>query len=413
MQEGGHVDPGVVVEDCLLVCANILSGSEMCQRLFFSMGASWRLILLGFFDVEQLESSSSQFVDLNDTDDDSRNTPSAWFNNSHKVKCAALAITVLINSLGNKSASKHQLILAKESSGAIIIASAYWCALNGPEELLSLSLSLIRAVIQNNAEALGYLNGYHIKVGNLKKGISIPISFSIPTFSFGSAVTGRADKHSISIMSLFVERYVTGENSIVWSALNADGPPVSRMNLQYLAAIDVVLAADPISTGLIMQYILAPPPPSIDESGFGEIDTGRPIGSIVIQLLVESCQRILLHLNNTSLTVTPNIADVRTVQKCSNILSLILIHGGLLARELSTAITVGHGLLFSSPGSNPSQQQSSVPILPFLLTVISRAFRMPSGSGYGLAISILRLLCAAGAGCHSSCKQVVLNFEHF
>ena len=395
------------MQDCLRVCANILSGSEMCQRLFYSMGGSWRMILLGFFDVDQLESSSSQFVDLNDADDNSRSTTSAWFHNLHKVKCAVLAITVLINSLGDKPAAKHQLILAKESSGAVPIAASYWCALNGPEELLSLSLSLIRSVVYANADALSYLNGYYVKMGSLKKGISIPISSAIPTLSFGSPVTGRTDKQIISSMSLFVERYITGDTAIPWSAFNADGPPLVSMNLEYLATIDVILAADPISAGLIMQYILAPPPPAIDESGFGEIDTGRPVGSIVLQLLVESCQRILLHLNNTSLAVTPNVSDVRAVQKCSNILSLILIHGGSLARELSTALTLGHGNLSLSPGSNPSQLQQSTPILPFLLSVISRASRMSSGSGYGLAISLLRLVCIAGAGCHSACKQVV------
>lgn len=36
--EGGVMDPGPVVQDCLQICCNVLNDSETCQRLTFPKG---------------------------------------------------------------------------------------------------------------------------------------------------------------------------------------------------------------------------------------------------------------------------------------------------------------------------------------------------------------------------------------
>ena len=48
--EGGAADAGVVIQDCLQICNNILHDSETCQRLFFGMGVHLILKLSDFFD---------------------------------------------------------------------------------------------------------------------------------------------------------------------------------------------------------------------------------------------------------------------------------------------------------------------------------------------------------------------------
>jgi hypothetical protein len=54
-QEGGSGDGGVVVQDCLKICKNLLTESEPCQRFFYGMGSEWILSLNEFFDAQLLE----------------------------------------------------------------------------------------------------------------------------------------------------------------------------------------------------------------------------------------------------------------------------------------------------------------------------------------------------------------------
>jgi hypothetical protein len=56
--EGGSIDPGLVVQDCLQICCNLLQGSEICQRFFFGMGVEWILKLHEFFDPSIVEKFS-------------------------------------------------------------------------------------------------------------------------------------------------------------------------------------------------------------------------------------------------------------------------------------------------------------------------------------------------------------------
>ena len=49
-------DTGLVVQDCLQICCNILQ-EEPCQRFFFGMGSDWPLRLAYFFDPALLEAS--------------------------------------------------------------------------------------------------------------------------------------------------------------------------------------------------------------------------------------------------------------------------------------------------------------------------------------------------------------------
>ncbi len=406
-QEGGHSDPGVVVQDCLQVCSNILEGSEMCQRLFYSMGASWRLTLLGFVDSEQLESSSSAFVDVND---EYGGQPIAWFEQPNRLKCALLALMALVNSLGDAPPAKHQHIIAKEISGGVINAAAHWCALNGPKELLPMCLNLIRLVLKNNSDVLRIISENQIILSGIKKGSSIPSGVDLPLLLFGARTGGRAEKQVILLLPLLVERYVLADGVNCWSAAQPEDGPSTSVNLsdQYLRAIDEYLSVDETATGMILQYILAPPPPSPDDDAFGgEVDSGRPVGAVLLQLLAEACQRIMTAISN-SIAVPPQASDLRQAVKCANVLTLILIRGGVLARELSTALNLGHASVSASPAMGAASA-GNPSLLPYLLTVISRVWRMPSGSGYALSTCLLRLVSAAVAGCYSACRQVEEN----
>lgn len=393
-QEGGVSDPGVVVEDCLRVCCNILDESEICQRLFYSMGSAWRHTLLGFFDPEQLENGAKSYLE------DEDEPVVSWFDQPTRLSCAILAMTALTNSLGSTPPEKHQLILAKEFDGIVISTAMFWCARNGPVDLIPLSLNLLKAIVVNNPETMEAVKSAYLIIGPAKKGVHVPLNYEPTALAFGNKIAGSNDKIAIAVPSLLVEKYISNDSNILWSNIlrgQDTHTPVygSRFSSNYLEALDVFLAVDPMSAGMILQYVLAPMPPSPDDE-FGEVDTGKPFGSLVLQLLVESCNKVLQHLNNTALTVTPSATDISNAQKCANVFTLILIHGGALARELASAIHISH-VMGSSPTGNVS-------LLPFILSVVARVVKMPHG--HGLSVSLLRVLCAAAASCETSCKLV-------
>lgn len=399
VQEGGVSEPGVVVEDCLRVCCNILADSEICQRLFYSMGGSWRHTLVGFFDPEQLENSVRASAH-----DDEDGPVVAWFDQSTRLTCAVLAMTALNNSLGDMPAPKHQEVLAKDYSGIAVTAAMHWCARNGPVELIPLCLRLLVAIVKGNAATLESVKLSHLVMKPPKKGLHVPQNYESTALTFGIKIPGSEDRVAITIPSLLVERYISNDSTLLWSnhlrSQDTHTPSYgAKFASHYLEALDTILSGDPVSAGMILQHVLAPLPPSPDEDSFAVVDTGKPFGSSVLYLLVESCNKILQHLNNTALSVTPSAVDIGNAQKCANIFTLILIHGGALARELASAIHLGHVL-----GAIPS---GNVALLPFILSVIARVNRMPHG--HGLSVSLLRLLCAAGAACESSCKLMLEN----
>lgn len=398
VQEGGVLDPSVVVEDCLRVCCNILDDSEICQRLFYSMGASWRHTLVGFFDPEQLEKRTKSFLE------DEDEPAVSWFDQPTRHTCAVLAMTALINSLGALHPEKHQFILAKEFEGVIVTSAMFWCARNGPVDLIPLALTLLKAIIVGNPETLECVKAAYLIVKPPKKGLHVPHNYETAPLTFGNKLPGSEDRVAISIPSLLAERYLMNDSALLWSNTMREQDthtPIYGVNYapNYLEALDVFLSVDPTSAGMILQHVLAPMPPSPDDDAFGDIDTGKPFGSVVLRILIESCNRVLQHLNNTALTVTPSAADISSAQKCANLFTLILIHGGALARELASAVHLSHIV-----GASLSE---NVAFLPFILSVLARVVRMPHG--HSLSVSLLRLLCAAGAACETSCRLMLEN----
>jgi hypothetical protein len=413
-QEGGYADPGVVVQDCLRVCCNILSNSEICQRLFYSMGSAWRIVLLGFFDPEYLEQETAlQQNNFGVNGEDGTGiAPTPWYEQQIRIQCAVLALTALRESLGTDPPQKHQVALAKDSQGAIATAATFWCGRNGPRELIECVLPLMINMFKRNKQVVQTLNRLVVAVQHARRGVHVPSSFNTAPLVFGWA---SEDKEFSTILGLFTERYIFGDvHAPSWSAeSSADtttpGYPDSVLALQYLIAVDAYLGVDEMSSGLILQYVLAPPPPSPDDGGFDELDVeSRPYGAVIIKLMVESCERLLIQLSNPSLAENVSISDIRIIQKCSNILCLVLHHGGELARELFSALHLSH--VVSPPTaaqiSSTGSSNGNLLLLQYLFGIISKASRQTSPVILTLAASMIRLACAAISGCSKSCGLV-------
>ena len=80
--EGGNTDGGIVVQDCVQICSNILADSETCQRLFYEMGSDWFLKLADFFDPSVLEKMTAKGL-YDDGDEAERDE--MWFQESTRV----------------------------------------------------------------------------------------------------------------------------------------------------------------------------------------------------------------------------------------------------------------------------------------------------------------------------------------
>jgi hypothetical protein len=371
------------------------------------MGSSWRIVLLGFFDPEYLEQETA--LQLNNFgvngEEGSGIAPTPWYEQQIRIQCAVLALTALRESLGPDAPQKHQVALAKDSQGAIATAATFWCGRNGPRELIECVLPLMINMFKGNKQVVQILSRLVVAVHNARRGVHVPSSISPAPLVFGWSSD---EKQFSTILGLFTERYIFGDiNAPSWSAessVAADSPD-SLLALQYLFAVDAYLGVDEMSAGLILQYVLAPPPPSPDDGGFDDVDVdSRPYGAVIIRLLVESCERLLIQLSNPSLAENASVSDIRIVQKCSNVLCLILHHGGELARELFSALHLSHIV----PPSSSAQMSSAGNqlLIQYLFGIISKTARQTSPVILALAASMMRLACAAISGCSKSCGLV-------
>eukprot|EP01035_Chromulina_nebulosa_P029590 gene29590-39239_t len=221
--EGGAADAGLVIQDCLQICTNILHDSETCQRLFFGMGMGWTLKLSEFFDPVLLESSALVFKNMVGDDSDgeaasfsNETSSSLWFDQSTRLSSAILAINAINNSLSTLN-RKHQGLIM-DSANSVISSSAFWIARKGPVELVNAALSLLYRIANENPRLSGQLADFVIKVSPARQGQQIPFGVEIPVLHFGWKV---GDKKIISIASLLAERYIYCSASGCWDSAAA------------------------------------------------------------------------------------------------------------------------------------------------------------------------------------------------
>lgn len=368
-----------MTEDCLKICRNTLSHSETCQRLFFGMGAGWHLTLTEFFDPSILETPTS---DLRGAEEQ----PAMWIENSHRVSCAVLALESLAHSLGDDQPHpKFQAEVAVRSSSAVD-AAAHWLTRRGPAEVVSAALAFLKAVCEGNAEVSARMFDLAVKFAPAVKGRTVPLHAVSTPFQFSWRPLPSDDRRLIALSSLLLERHLFGGQP--WHVNEKSDTPLSTEPSD-LVVLDSLLSADSSCSRMLVQFILAPPPPQDD----GEVimESPVPFGVLLLNTLLENTSR-LLGFSTTSLSsLTGGSAEVG--ERCANVLSLVLLHGDDITRELMTALHTGHTCLSGT----------RVPLLTFLLTLVGKSTRVGE-AGYPLAVSLLRALSSAVFSCDKAAR---------
>ena len=410
--EGGAADAGLVIHDCLQICTNILHGSETCQRLFFGMGTDWILKLGEFFEPTLCESYSQAIGGKNSLggDLDGQRENSEWYDVPNREGCATLALDALTGALSTAN-PKHQATIAL--STFIVPAAAFWIARKGPRRVVSASLSLLERVVEGNTDVAAAVASMVIKVSSAVSGKTVPEGIEMPALIFGWRPLPTDDRRMITIPSLLAERYVFSCHA--WTnnggvdrenEMEQDGDvsTADGLSQRCLQTLETLLSADSKTCDLMVQFILAPPPPSMDEDDM-QLESMRPLGSILTNLLVEGCVKVLAQGPGAMK------CDLDAAERAANVLSLLFISGGQLARELSTAISTSHTSLKNQESGY--EAVPTQPLLPFLLSAAGRAARMgPMGGGYGLLVAILRLLSTVASGCNLAARQVAHISSH-
>ena len=408
--EGGNTDGGIVVQDCVQICSNILADSETCQRLFYEMGSDWFLKLADFFDPSVLEKMTAKGL-YDDSDEAERDE--MWFQESTRVSCASYAMQALANSLSNGS-KKYQNLLGVTSLDLMNNAS-FWLARRGPFELILPAADLITKIVFNNEEVRSALTNSLVRISPPKKGNTIPSNFEFPSSVFlmyGWKPLPNEETKIIALPSLYAEQYIF--QSPLWSA-KSGGTTCSQEELDIasekcLDLLDAMFSVDANFAGNLVTSILAPPPPmdNMDENQQGgPMEIMKPFASLVLNTLLEASVRatsggsaqglLLVPLANSQL----NVSDVVLVTRCSSLMTLMFVHGDSLAKELFTAINTGHTSLAAGQSA-----LTPVQLLPFLLATAGRAVRV-GGDGYTILIAIVRLLTAAVYSCSRAVKLVL------
>lgn len=368
--EGGVEGSGPVVQDCLEICRNLLTDSETCQRFFFGMGTGWMMQVTEFFAPEALEAEASG------------EEGQPWFEDLSRARCAGVALEALVAALGTANA-KHQNAVAL-SSQSVLPAVGHWLIRRGPAGMARSALFFLeRAVAQNREVAARVINS-GLVFGAARKGRTVPLNSDIGNFINSWKLNAREELRCINIPLLLTESYVYSYET--WTcAGDADGASVPAA--LYVGAFEQLLRAEDQYAGVIIQYILAPV--MQDEAGNETFDNSlemaQSLGKIVVSVVYEHCRQLV---ETGAVKGGPVPAE-----RASTILALLFLHGGVIARELATALTTTHCQKVSKFGAMESQS-----LLPFLLNCVGRANRIPGS--HTLVTSLLWVLTMAAHDCH-------------
>jgi hypothetical protein len=289
----------MVTQDCLLICSNILSDSETCQRLFYEMGSGWFLRLADFFDPSILEAaiSSRGLYDTSDPQDDF--APSAWFDQPSRVMCAKYAAQALANSL-SKGNKKYQNMIGVSSSN-LLSNAAFWIARRGPLELINPVIELLSHAVAKNDMVRLELTQALLKLSPPKRGKNVHALFDCPPSSFlafGWKPLPREDLRVVSIPSLLAEQVIF--QAPLWSSKYEQSiADTEKTSAACLGLLDTIFSVDSSFASLMLQYVLAPPPPSLEDDDIsgkgstGPIETMKPFVTLVLNTLLEAHARLM------------------------------------------------------------------------------------------------------------------------
>lgn len=384
------------------------------------------MYLLPYFSPSQLEArGEKKYVTEEDGESGDSSEAVPWFEDRGRLVCATYAMQTLANSLDvtNMRNKEHQKVLCSTDSNDFVASAAHWLIRNGPVPLLLASLNLLYRVAEGNASTTCIMLETVLQYSHGKKGKHLPeLSDDAPVLMFAWKLPVEDNVRIISLPALLADRYIFP--SVCWKTegfsvkgdIFGDSTFIDAAEScaqGCLRIFESMLASDTPTSELIMQHILAPPPPPMDmeQIGFGSDDASylqqQGVGGLVLNTLVDTMQRILSHhaggvsgsnySKNNSLSV-----DVDVSIRCCNILGVMLYHGGTIARELCTAINTTH-VCKKQGMDNPKTAQ---PILPFLLSAASRSLRIPN-TGYVLTSALFRVLSVAASSCERASRQVI------
>ena len=265
----------------------MLQKSEICQRFFFGMGKEWIFNLTDFFKTE-LETyvSVRNSLDYGALGSDSRNGDSdrdgggdgdGWFYDTCRVHCAVLALQAIAGALETTN-QKHQKLVAMQTN--VAPSAAFWVARKGPSELVDAALLLLTYLVQDNADVAAHVAEIMIEISPNISGKSYPKGVDVPAVYFGWRPLPSDDRRFITIPALLAERYIFSSTS--WniaspsSSLSSSSSTVINsspvcLSVRCLNVLETLLKAGPTTCDIMVQYVLAPPPPSGDDDGQGGI----------------------------------------------------------------------------------------------------------------------------------------------
>ncbi|RYH30491.1 hypothetical protein EON65_04975 [archaeon] len=425
--EGGSGDAGLVINDCLRICSNLLHNSETCQRLFFAMGTEWIRQLAEFFNPAALENPDKIKSHLVDAEHAMEQF--CWFEESSRLSCAILAMTALAHALDPVNI-KHQNTVLNNSS-VVISHAAFWVARGGPSELVSAAMSVLLLVCRDNVQvAQTIATTIFVKVSPASKGKNVPTAAETSPLLFGWRASPQDDSRYVSPLSLFGERYLHPVSP--WD------PPSGRcfdgdleialrigsedMTLDFqlgcLQVFSAILSADTSVPDIMIQFVLAPPPPPMmdtdEDDSFGNgqmvMETMKPIAGILVNMVAQVCERTLSanHMY-TGVSAASFKTDLDVGERALHLLSIVFLNASQLGRELITAISSVHLQNLSGmqeKGRNMHDHHEHKQILSFFLASAGKAARVPGGGGYHFLTCLLQLLAVIASGCERAVAQM-------
>ncbi len=456
--EGGAEDSGLVVQDCLHILKNIVTNSETCQRLFYGTGDKWHLQLAKFFNSHLedfvLRDLIMENIDLNGIESNEASdsplkariaTPgredpalqSPWYDSAHHISCGILAMNCLSGSLSLPKGKAVEIGQQVEvCSGADVISGAvHWLGRRGPTEFIEPALKLLHSIVAGcNAQSAAILSQHKVIMTGARRGRNMPHSRAISDagLQFGKEIRGSDEEvlYNITLLALLAEMYIVDRRvvassvSFFWCITNTtigvgSGCPVNsdkeiQIRQTCLDLLDKILEADQTASILLLQHIIAPPPPiDLDmDSGHDPNDPNasgleiepESLGVIILRGIIGGCMVIRDHGHSTE-----------SLLPYTQVLSTMLIHGGDISRELASTITLGLPTLAPTPNphldpNSPNKNITSGNNESFLIFILETAkMAVEKEDGAIAALGLLQALATALSGCDRSVHQIMAS----
>lgn len=351
---------------------------------------------------------------MNDSIDADTADHSTWFSDMCALRCAVISLQTLESSIkthGN-DLKKFQRMLCIQSSD-IVKSAAFWIARHGPMELLMPALKFIVIAVSGNSETSNEVSEIILKVPPAVKNKTIPLTFEPPQLRFGWKLMQKDNRVFIGLPNILSELYIFEDK--LWYADNSaeDILAIREVPDLALAALDEIFASDTRLGGIIFQHILAPPPPSMSDGDEVIVQSPQPLGLILLNTAISNAVRLVDQQSPFpgSISGGSPTVEAKHAARCCNILTLILLHGGILARELGAAVTTARTCLSQLNHNHRGAPSQSQPLFPFLLSIVGRLSRSCGSGAMGtdgvlLISSLLGLLATAVTGCEATTRQV-------